>query len=88
MAQKSSLVKTIRPLCERLAAERGVELYDVALEKEPTGLYLRIYIDKEGGIGLDDCEGYHRAIQPKVEQYDYDFLEVCSPGIDRPVKTD
>ena len=49
-------------------------------------MYLRFYLDKEGGISLDDCELFHRAIQPLMEKYDYDFLEVCSPGIDRPIK--
>ena len=38
-------------------------------------------------MSLDDCESYHRAIQPQLEKYDYDFLEVSSPGVDRPLKT-
>ena len=88
MAQKQSFIKTIRPVCEKLAADMGLSFYDVSLDREPAGLYLRIYIDAEGGLSLDQCEAYHRAIQPKVERYEYDFLEVCSPGIDRPVKTD
>ena len=66
----------------------GYELCDAAMEKEPAGRYLRIYIDVEGGVTLDDCEKYHRAVQPKLEDVDYDFLEVCSPGIDRPLKTE
>ena len=60
----------------------------MALEREPTGKYLRIYIDKPEGITLNDCEAYHRAIMPQLEQLDYDFLEVSSPGIDRPLKKD
>ena len=40
------------------------------------------------GMSLDDCERYHRAIMPLVESYDFDFLEVSSPGIDRPLKKD
>lgn len=39
-------------------------------------------------MSLDDCERYHRAIMPLVESYDFDFLEVSSPGIDRPLKKD
>ena len=35
---------------------------------------------------MSDCETYHRAVMPLVERVDYDFLEVCSPGIDRPLK--
>ena len=88
MARKQSLISTIQPVCEKLAADMGLSFYDVSLDREPAGLYLRIYIDAEGGLSLDQCEAYHRAIQPKVERYEYDFLEVCSPGIDRPVKTE
>lgn len=88
MARKQSLISTIQPVCEKLAADMGLSFYDVSLDREPAGLYLRIYIDAEGGLSLDQCEAYHRAVQPKVERYEYDFLEVCSPGIDRPVKTE
>lgn len=69
-----------------LADTLGYELVEAAFERENTGLYLRFYLDKEGGITLDDCERYHRAVQPLADQLEYDFLEVCSPGIDRPIK--
>ena len=85
---KAELTAVIAPKCQRIADEMGFELVDVALDKEPTGKYLRIYIDKPEGITLDDCEKYHRAVLPLVENYDYDFMEVSSPGIDRPLKTD
>ena len=88
MAQKQSFIKNIQPLCEKLAEQMGLSFYDISLDREPAGLYLRIYVDSPGGLSLDQCEAYHRAVQPKVERYDYDFLEVCSPGIDRPVKTE
>ncbi len=65
----------------------GYELVEAAYEKEPAGNYLRIYLDVERGITLDDCEKYHMAVMGKLEKFDYDFLEVCSPGIDRPIKT-
>ncbi len=85
---KAELTQVVEPKCQRLAEEQGIELVDVSLDKEPTGKYLRIYIDKPEGITLDDCEKYHRAIQPQLESYDYDFLEVSSPGVDRPLKKD
>ncbi len=85
---KSELTAVVEPKCQRLADELGFELVDVALDKEDSGKYLRIYIDKEAGIDLNDCEKFHRAIQPQLESYDYDFLEVSSPGIDRPLKKD
>lgn len=87
MPQKKSFVTLITPQCEKLAREHALELCDVALEKENTGSYLRIYLDKEGGLTLDDCEKYHHAVMSIVEQYEFDFLEVCSPGIDRPIKS-
>lgn len=71
---------------QQLADTLGYELVEAAFERENTGLYLRFYLDKEGGITLDDCERYHRAVQPLTDQLEYDFLEVCSPGIDRPIK--
>lgn len=87
MPAKNANLQKITAICEKMAQKLGYELCDAAIEKEPTGRYLRIYIDTEGGITLDDCEKYHRAVQPALENFDYDFLEVCSPGIDRPLKT-
>ena len=88
MAKKASQGERLWGICERLARQMGYELYDAGFEKEPGGLYLRAYVDKPGGITLDDCEKYHRALQPAVEDMDYDFMEVSSPGIDRPLKKD
>ena len=85
---KAELTVVVEPKCKALADRLGYELVDVCLDKESTGKYLRIYIDKEEGISLDDCEIYHRAIQPQLESYDYDFLEISSPGVDRPLKKD
>lgn len=85
---KAELTTVVTPKCQRLADQLGFELVDVCLDKEGAGKYLRIYIDKPEGISLDDCESYHRAIQPQLESYDYDFLEVSSPGVDRPLKKD
>ena len=69
---KAELTTFVTPKCQALAQRMGLELVDVCLDKESAGKYLRIY---------------HRAIQPQLEQYDYDFLEVSSPGVDRPLKT-
>lgn len=85
---KAELTTVVTPKCQNLADKMNLELVDVCLDKEGAGKYLRIYIDKPEGISLDDCEAYHRAIQPQLEQYDYDFLEVSSPGVDRPLKKD
>jgi len=85
---KAELTAFVTPKCQRIADQLGIELVDVCLDKESTGKFLRIYIDMPEGVTLDDCERYHRAIQPEVESYDYDYLEVSSPGIDRPLKKD
>ena len=85
---KAELTSIVTPKCQRLADQLGYELVEVSLDKEGADKYLRIYIDKPEGITLNDCEAYHRAIQPQLEAYDYDFLEVSSPGVDRPLKKD
>ena len=85
MAQ-SDLTRVVEPACAALATKLQYELVDVELVREGASKYLRIYINKPDGITLSDCETYHRAVAPLVERVDYDFLEVCSPGIDRPLK--
>jgi ribosome maturation factor RimP len=68
------------------------ELVDVEYVKEASNWYLRIFIDKEGGITIDDCEIVSRAFDSDFEDKDpikepY-ILEVSSPGLDRPLKKD
>ena len=79
---------SLEPRCARMAEEMGFELVDFCLDREPTGVYLRLYIDRPEGISLDDCEKYHKAVRPAVEPIDFDYMEVSSPGIDRPLKKD
>ena len=81
-------VAAIEARCGKIAESMGFELVDAAIEKEPTGRYLRFYIDKPAGISLDDCEAYHKAVRSIADTVDYDFMEVSSPGIDRPLKKD
>ena len=78
----------IEARCAKIAEEMGYELVDAGVEKEPTGKYLRFYIDKPEGISLDDCEAFHKKIRTLADTVDYDFMEVSSPGIDRPLKKD
>ena len=80
----SGLEKGARTIAEQM----GYELVDVCLDREPTGKYLRFYIDKDEGVSLDDCETFHKAVRPLADSVDYDFMEVSSPGIDRPLKKD
>ncbi len=88
MAKNDQALARLRPFCEATAAQMGLEFCDVLMEREPQGRYLRFYVDKDGGLSLDDCERFHRAVQPKAEAIDYDFMEVCSPGLDRPVRSE
>lgn len=81
-------VKEAAQIAQRIADELQVELVDVELVKEPTGHFLRFYIDKPDGIALNELENFHRRIQPLVERVEYDYMEVSSPGADRPLKTE
>lgn len=76
-----------RQIGRELAQQMGYELVEAGIEKEGAGQYLRFYLDSASGISLDDCEAFHKRVQPLVEDVDYDFLEVSSPGVDRPIRT-
>ena len=88
MPGHSMPVRDARKIAERIAQEMQVELVDVELVKEPAGHFLRFYVDREGGIALNELEAFHRRILPLVEKVDYDYMEVSSPGADRPLKTE
>ena len=66
------------------------ELVDVEFVKEGSNWYLRLYIDKEGGVTIDDCELVSRAMSDILDREDYIeesyILEVSSPGLGRPLK--
>ena len=73
-----------------LMEEHGFELVDVEYVKEAGTWYLRAYIDKEGGITVDDCEVINRKLGDWLDQEDFIqesyILEVSSPGLGRPLK--
>ena len=73
-----------------LVDAHGFELVDVEYVKEVGNWYLRAYIDKPGGIAVDDCEVISRALSDKLDEEDYIedsyILEVSSPGLGRPLK--
>ena len=83
---KMNSVQMVETLAQKVADELGLELVEVTLQKESRGKCLCIYVDKEGGLTLNDCETYHRRVQPMLEEVDYDIMEVSSPGVDRPIK--
>lgn len=70
--------------------EYGCELWDVEYVREGSEYFLRLYLDKEGGVDINDCEAISRAIDPILDEKDpiqgsYHF-EVCSAGLERPLK--
>lgn len=92
MAKKKEIEKIVEELLEPILEEKKYELVDVEFVKEGANWYLKIYIDKEGGVTIDDCEYVSRAIDTKLDEVDpipqaY-ILEVSSPGLDRPLKKD
>lgn len=87
---------TYEEKCEKLledfAKEKGIEIVDIVFEKEAGQWYLRIYIDKDGGVSIDDCELISRYIDPRLDDEDFIkevyTLEVSSPGLTRQLKKD
>lgn len=85
--KKGSVADRVRQMAEPLAEELGLMLWDVQFVKEGAQWYLRIFIDKEEGVGIDDCVDMTHAISPVLDREDpipqeY-MLEVSSPGLNR-----
>ena len=80
--------KLVKPIIENI----GYELYDVEYSKEGKDYFLRIFIDNEKGIDLNDCEKVNNSITEILDKEDYIkeqyFLEVSSPGIERVLRKD
>ena len=92
MAKNPSISEKVSLIAEPLAEELGFFLWDVEYVKEGGRKVLRITIDSEEGITIDDCEKMHRALDPLLDEADpieeaY-YLEVSSPGIERELKND
>jgi ribosome maturation factor RimP len=83
---RTEIEDKISALVEPLLVETQLELVDVEYVQEREW-YLRIFIDKPGGIGIDDCEQLSRNLEPILDEVDYlkqaYYLEVSSPGLDR-----
>ncbi len=77
---------------EGIASRYGYEIYDVELVKEGPNKFLRVFIDREGGVSIDDCESISREVSEYLDRADLIpdnyFLEVSSPGIERVLKQD
>ena len=84
------VTELVAELARPIVEEQGCELWDVEYVREGSEYFLRLYIDKEGGVDIDDCEAISRAMDPILDEKDpvpgsYHF-EVCSAGLERALK--
>jgi ribosome maturation factor RimP len=87
---QASIVEQARHLLEPVLARDGFELVDVEWLRLAGRWTLRVYIDRPGGVGIEDCQAVSRTVEPMLDVEDfiepaYD-LEVSSPGLDRPLR--
>lgn len=92
MTHLSSVVETVTELVTPILDEHGFYLYDLEFVKEGKSWYLRVYIDKDGGITIEDCATVSDELSEALDNAEPDpipqayFLEVSSPGAERPLK--
>jgi ribosome maturation factor RimP len=92
LVRSSDVTKIARQLAEPILPELGLELVDVEFKSEGGAWFLRFFIDKPGGVNLDDCQAFSEkvgkeldAVDPIPQSY---HLEVSSPGAERPLTRD
>ncbi|MBQ8262286.1 MAG: ribosome maturation factor RimP [Lachnospiraceae bacterium] len=92
MAGKKEYEEKTEELLKSIVQKHQVEIYDVEYVKEGSDWYLRAYIDKEGGVTIEDCEKVSRELSDKLDEADFIkdpyILEVSSPGLGRQLKKD
>ena len=86
----SQVVKTTEELIQPILQENDLELVDIEYVKEGKNWFLRVYIDKDGGVDITDCGSVSEQLGEQLDKHDpikdpY-FLEVSSPGAERPLK--
>ena len=84
------ITERVRAFAEPVVEAHGCSLWDVEYVREGGEWFLRLYIDKDGGVNINDCEAISRAVDPILDQEDpietsYRF-EVCSAGLERQLK--
>ena len=90
----STVVETVTELVKPILAEHNFYLYDMEFVKEGKSWYLRVYIDKDGGITLNDCATVSDQLIEALDNVEPDpipqayFLEVSSPGAERPLRNE
>ena len=89
---RKNVVKIVKEDCEPIIEDLGYDLVDLEFVKEEGSYFLRFFLGKAGGITIDDCQKVSEIIGKRLDELDpiedsY-YLEVSSPGLDRPLKTD
>ena len=84
------ITEQVASFAQPIVEANGCSLWDVEYVREGSERFLRLYIDKEGGVNINDCEAIARAVDPILDEKDpipesYHF-EVCSAGLERPLK--
>ena len=84
------VTELVASFAEPIVKQHGCELWDVEYVREGSEYFLRLYLDKEGGVDINDCEAISRAVDPVLDEKDpiqgsYHF-EVCSAGLERALK--
>lgn len=92
LAERKNTVSVVWDLAQPIADSLGLILWDVRFLKEGANWYLKIFIDKEGGVGIEDCVNMSKAIEVPLDELDpieqsYN-LQVSSPGIERKLTRD
>lgn len=86
------LVDRVRDIAKGYIEERGIEIVDIIFRRESQGLVLRILADTPEGITVKECEEFNNFLSAALDEedaiQDRYILEVASPGLDRPIKTD
>lgn len=92
MSKGGNTIETVTELCAPIAEKQGVYIWDISYKKEGGDWILKILVDTEEGININQCEAFSRALSEKLDEVDpitepY-ILEVSSPGIERDLTKD
>ncbi|MCR4961625.1 MAG: ribosome maturation factor RimP [Lachnospiraceae bacterium] len=92
MTKRETYEEKTLGILEPIASKHGTRIYDVEYVEEAGEWYLRAYIDKDGGVTIDDCEAVSRELSDALDEKDFIddayYLEVSSPGLGRQLKKD